>query len=53
MERLVQEAISVQLKDDRTIIGSQHRNWVLSEKKPFLFSHEIMNLFKETSVRFL
>lgn len=46
MERLVQEAISVQLKDDSTINASQHRKLVLSGKKThktFLFSHEIMN----------
>lgn len=44
MERLVQEEISVQLKDDSTSNASQHRKLVLSEKKPnILFSHEIMN----------
>lgn len=33
MERLVQEAISVQLKDDSTINASQHIKLVLSGKK--------------------
>lgn len=44
MERLVQEEISVQLKDDSTINASQHRKLVLSGiKKNFLFSHETTN----------
>lgn len=44
MERLLQEEISVQLKDGSIINASQHRKLALSEKKTtLLFSQEIEN----------